>query len=145
MDGLADVAGGLRGPLGQRPAVRVDRNPTVDQRVPALGVPVLAQECAGLARFAPARIVDPVQRDGGEPVVGEVDVDVVDPEVALGLQRVDDDLLAVLSQTAALINTGGNARSLARSVVVTMNASAPSTATSMSCRHSGSRIIGALR
>ena len=52
---LAEVARALRPALGQRAAVRVHRDPAVDQHPTLFLVPVLLEERPGLARTAPTR------------------------------------------------------------------------------------------
>ena len=100
VDRLTEVAGALRATLRQGSTVRVDRDPTVDQdttRSVSVVDPVLGEEVTGLSRTAPPGVLDPAEHDEAESVVGEVDVDVVDPEVALASQGVYYHLLTVVS------------------------------------------------
>src|ERR1700677_1961225 len=57
VNGLPNMPGRLGGALGQRTAVRIDRDPAVDQGPARRAVPMLAEEVAGLPRLAPRGIV----------------------------------------------------------------------------------------
>ena len=85
-DGLAQVARSLGPALGQTAAVRVHRHPAPDRDPVLQRVPVVGQERPGLAGTAEAVALETAQGHDGEAVVGEEQVDVVEPQVALGPQ-----------------------------------------------------------
>ena len=75
--------------LGERASVGVDGDAPVDHHPALLGVPVFFEEAARLAGRAPAEIFDPAQGDDAEAVVGEEEIHVGQPDVALFLQGFD--------------------------------------------------------
>ena len=97
------VAGSARGTFGEGSAVRVHGNAAVDEDAVVVGVPIVGEELRRTARRAVAHVLEPGERDDREAVIGQEDIDVVEPEVALGLERVDHDLLAVIVQVGDLI------------------------------------------
>src|SRR5262249_27987347 len=101
--GLTNVSRPLSAALRKRPTVRVDRDPSVDQHPVGGVVPVLFEEVARLAGATPSAVLDPAEHQDREPVVGEIHIDVVDPELAARFERVYDNLLAVMAQSPDLI------------------------------------------
>src|SRR4051794_6845827 len=83
---LAQVAGSLRAALGQAAAVGVHRHPPLDLDPVLHRVPVVGQERPGLSGTAEAVALEAAQGHEAEAVVGKEQVDVVEPQIALGSQ-----------------------------------------------------------
>src|SRR5438034_7471423 len=94
--------------LGQRATVGVDGDAPIDQHTIVFGIPVLFEETAGVPRRAPAGVLDPTESDDRKSVIGQVNVDIVDPYVAHRLQSTDDHMLAVAAEARELILVVGS-------------------------------------
>ena len=81
----------------------VQGNPSIKVQPSFVLPPARLHVLRRLPFFAVTEILDEVHGDDREPVVGVVHVDVVEPQIALGAECLDDDVLAVPRQARELI------------------------------------------